>query len=175
MTIQIDTREKERAITSILKDFEDNGVQSFSSKLFVGDYMSLDNPRVVIDRKQNLLEIAKNVSSVPQKDKTGRIKKGANGKPLNDLARFTAELARAKENGIHIIILCEHGHGIKTLEDVKAWENPRLKESPLAMSGQRLYTVLRQLMITYDFEIVFCDKRRTGAEIRRLLDGGGNG
>ena len=56
MQIQIDTREKARAITKILAEFERQGVRHYSSKLYVGDYMSLDNPRLIIDRKQNLQE-----------------------------------------------------------------------------------------------------------------------
>ena len=44
MDIQIDTREKQRAIRKIIKTFDENGVKHFSSKLLVGDYMSLDNP-----------------------------------------------------------------------------------------------------------------------------------
>lgn len=52
--IQIDTREKQRAIRKIVKTFDDHGVKHFSSKLLVGDYMSLDNPRLIIDRKQSL-------------------------------------------------------------------------------------------------------------------------
>ena len=43
------------------------------------------------------------------------------------------------------------------------------------MSGQRLYTVLKQLMLTYDFDIVFCDKRQTGKKIIELLGGGKDG
>lgn len=61
MDIQIDTREKQRAVRKILKTFDDNGVKHFSSKLLVGDYMSLDNPRLIIDRKQNLQELCGNV------------------------------------------------------------------------------------------------------------------
>ena len=57
MDIQIDTREKQRAIRKIIKTFDENGVKHFSSKLLVGDYMSLDNPRLIIDRKQNLQEL----------------------------------------------------------------------------------------------------------------------
>lgn len=53
MDIQIDTREKQRAIRKILKTFDDNGVKHFSSKLLVGDYMSLDNPRLIIDRNRS--------------------------------------------------------------------------------------------------------------------------
>lgn len=171
MTIQIDSREKSKAIEAIVKDFDENGVQHFTSKLYVGDYMSLDNPRLVIDRKQNLFELANNVSSVPKKEKDGRIKKDANGKPMTELQRFTRELRRAKEAGIHVIVLCEHSRKIRKLEDVRHWVNPRLKVSPLTMSGERLYTVLSMLTKTYDFEVKFCEKARTGAEIRRLLGG----
>ena len=66
MDIQIDTREKQRAIRKILKTFDDNGVKHFSSKLLVGDYMSLDNPRLIIDRKQNLAGMTKRKTDSPQ-------------------------------------------------------------------------------------------------------------
>lgn len=171
MTIQIDSREKAKAIKTIEAEFDRQGVRHFSSKLFVGDYMSLDNPRLSIDRKQNLNELCNNVSTVPKKEKDGKFKKDRNGKIMTDLARFTDELARAKENGIKMVILCEHGKGIRTLDDVKDWDNPRLKKSPLAMSGKRLHQVLLTLSKTYDFDIVFCDKRNTGKEIIRILGG----
>ncbi len=174
MTIQIDSREKAKAIKLIEAEFDRQGVQHFSSKLFVGDYMSLDNPRLSVDRKQNLAELCNNVSTVPKKEKNGKFKKDKDGKIMTDLARFTDELARAKENGIKLIILCEHSRDIKCLEDVKGWNNPRLKESPLAMSGERLYKVLLTLSKTYDVDFLFCDKRNTGKEIIRILRGGVN-
>ena len=61
MDIQIDSREKAKAIRKILKTFDDKGINHYTSKLFVGDYMSLDNPRLIIDRKQNLQELCGNV------------------------------------------------------------------------------------------------------------------
>lgn len=149
MTIQIDTREKARAIKKILAEFEKQNIQFYNSKLFVGDYMNLDNPRLIIDRKQNLQEL---VGNVCQQHK-----------------RFTDELKRAQENGIKIIILCEHGGNIKQLSDVNKWYNPRLKVSPLAMSGQRLFKVLFTLNKKYDVDFVFCEKKDTGKEIIRLL------
>lgn len=149
MTIQIDTREKARAIKKILVEFEKQNIQFYNSKLFVGDYMNLDNPRLIIDRKQNLQEL---VGNVCQQHK-----------------RFTDELKRAQENGIKIIILCEHGRNIKQLSDVNKWYNPRLKVSPLAMSGQRLFKVLFTLNKKYDVDFVFCEKKDTGKEIIRLL------
>lgn len=151
MTIQIDSREKARAIQGILREFERQGIGHYVSKLYVGDYMSLDNPRLIVDRKQNLLELCQNVCQGHR--------------------RFTEELKRAKENGIKLIILCEHGQGIKNLADVMNWKNPRQKESPLAMSGLRLYRVLYVLEAKYGVRFLFCEKRDTGARIIELLSG----
>lgn len=151
MTIQIDTREKARAIKQIVSYFDETGVQHYTSKLFVGDYMSLDNPRVVIDRKQNLQEICGNVCQQHE--------------------RFINELKRAKENGIKVIILCEHGGNIKSLSDVQEWVNPRLRTSPKAVSGKQLFKILFTIGQKYDVDFVFCDKRMTGYKIIELLGG----
>lgn len=149
MTIQVDTREKARAIEGIIKEFDKQGVTHFSSKLYVGDYVNLENSFSVVDRKQNLLEVCSNVC---QQHK-----------------RFVNEIKRAKAAGIKIIFLVEHGENIKSLEDVKNWVNPRLKESPLAVSGERLYKILSTLERTYGVEFRFCDKRNTGKRIIEIL------
>ena len=67
LTIQIDSREKERAIKKIVAEFDRQGVKHYVSKLYVGDYMSLDNPRLIIDRKQNLTEICSNVCTTHER------------------------------------------------------------------------------------------------------------
>lgn len=151
MVIQVDSREKARAIQKIIAEFDNRGIKWFVSKLPVGDYQSLDNPRLVIDRKQNLLELCGNVC---QQHK-----------------RFKAELERANEYGIKLIVLCEHGRGIKSLQDVMAWENPRLKESPLAVSGERLFRILTAMSNKYGVEFLFCTKQETGKRIVEILSG----
>ncbi len=151
MTIQVDSREKAKAIDKILAEFDKQGIDHFSSKLPVGDYQSLDNARLVIDRKQNLSELCSNVC---QQHK-----------------RFKAELERANKLGIKLIILCEHGGSIKELGNVNKWNNPRLKKSPLAMSGERLFKVLYTMSKKYDVDFLFCDKRNTGKRIIELLGG----
>jgi len=147
--IQIDSREKARAIQKIITYFDSVGIQHFISKLPVGDYMNFDNPRLIIDRKQNLQEICGNVC---QQHK-----------------RFTDELRRANELGIKLVILCEHGGQIKSLDDVQKWVNPRLKDSPLAMSGTRLFKVLKTLSAKYDVDFIFCSKSQTGRLIQAIL------
>lgn len=149
MTIQVDTREKARAIKMILATFDQKGIKWFPWGMRVGDYQSLDNARLVIDRKQNLAELCKNV--------------------CQDHKRFKAELERANELGIKLIILCEHGKNINTLTDVIEWENPRLKKSPMAMSGERLYKVLSAMSVKYGVDILFCNKSETGVKIIELL------
>lgn len=59
--IQIDSREHQKVIDGIKKAFDAAGEKWFVSKLYVGDYMNYDNPRLVIDRKQNLSELCGNV------------------------------------------------------------------------------------------------------------------
>ena len=151
MDIQIDSREKARAIQKIIQTFDRRGVNWFVSKLPVGDYISLDNARLSIDRKQNLLELCSNVT---QQQK-----------------RFIAELERAERSGIRLIILVEHGGGIERLEDVLYWRNPRLTESPLAVSGERLYRKLEAIGRAHNVQFEFCTKAQTGRRIIELLGG----
>lgn len=152
MIIQIDTREKPRAIQRILRDFKDHDVKFYSSKLYVGDYMNPKNPGIVVDRKQNISEICGNVASSQEEHD-----------------RFRAEITRANDIGVKVIILIEHGHGYRTIEDIKFWENPRLRESPKATTGVKLYRILRTMRDKYDMDIVFCDKDETGRCIREIL------
>lgn len=151
MIVQIDSREKARAISRTLEYFDEHGIKHFISKLPVGDYMSYDNPRLVVDRKQSLVEVCQNV--------------------CQDHARFRRELERANEYEIKLIFLVEHGGSIKTLEDVQNWKNPRLKDHPLAMSGERLYKVMLTMQNKYGIEWQFCDKRCTGKRIIEILGG----
>lgn len=149
MVIQIDSREKARAIKLILAEFDRQGIKHYISKLWTGDYMSLDNPRVIVDRKQNLTELCANV--------------------CQDHDRFRRELIRAQENGIQLIILCENGKGVESLEDVIFWENPRKKENNMAMTGDVLYKILNTLNRKYGVRFEFCTKEETGRKIVELL------
>ena len=152
MVIQIDSREKAHAIIKILAEFERSGVKWFVSKLPVGDYISLDNPRFAIDRKQSLSEVYGNLCQQHE--------------------RFKAELLRANDLGIKLIVLVEHGGAIRSLESVREWNNPRLKYSPYAWNGERLYGVMRTVADRYGVAWEFCDKRQTGRRIIELLKGG---
>jgi len=166
MTIQIDTREHKAEAERIERQLDAMGVNHFRSKLYCGDYQSLDNGRLVIDRKKDLLELCGNVTQQHE--------------------RFRRELIRAREAGIRIIILCEHGEGIRELMDVFFWENPRISKRkwvteegrpkqvpsyPNATDGPQLLKILMTIRQRYGVRFEFCDPAETGETIVRLLGG----
>ena len=163
MIIQIDSREKARAIKNIVAEFDKQNITHPVSKLMVGDYMNYDNPRVIVDRKQNLSELCSNV--------------------CQDHERFRRELLLAQANEIKIIFLVEHGNGVNCLEDVIWWNNPRRfkrvrdqssgawKEvETKAMQGETLYKILKTQERKYGCKFLFCDKKDTGKRIIELLE-----
>ena len=166
MTIQCDTREHKKEWERIRSQFDSMGVDYIRSKLWVGDYMNIDNPRIVIDRKKDLLELCGNVTQQHE--------------------RFKSELARAQDKDIKIIILCEHGDGIERLSDVYFWHNPRLDimdwviennhpvkipKFPRATTGAALYNSLVTIRDKYNVDFEFCNKADTGYRITQLLGG----
>ena len=152
MRIAVDTREKTRAIVRIMNTFREDGIEVVRRALPFGDYLDPDNPHIVIDRKQNLLEVAFNL--------------------VQDRARFLREVDRANRAGCRLIVLVEHSNRIKCLEDVIRWNNPRLKVSPLAVDGPRLFRIMHAMANTYGFRWEFCDKVHTGKKILELLEDG---
>ena len=151
MIIQIDTREKARAIKKILKEFDAQKITYINSKMYVGDYCDLEKPLVIIDRKQNMAEIAQNCTSGHD--------------------RFKRELQRLDDMGAKMYVLIEQDtidkKPIKTLEDVMLW-NPKYS----TIEGPRIYKVMNAWEHKHNIEFKFCRKADTGKEIIRLLKEG---
>ncbi len=141
-----DTREKKNA--HILAYFDKHNIAYKIQKLDVADYQLEGRDNLAIDRKQNLDELARNLTN------------------RNDHARFWKEVRRAKENKIKMIVLCEHGRQIKKIPDVASWQS---KYSPV--SGRKLMDEIYRVHIAYGVEFLFCDKRSTGKRILELLGG----
>lgn len=155
-TVQIDTREKQLAIKNILSFFDAAHVNYISSKLFVGDYMLLENPLFIIDRKQNIAEIAANATS-----QHGRVKR---------------ELDRLKKMGGQMVFLIEQVHYVDpkgqhrtchSIEDIQFWENPHG-----TVDGLQVYKILDAWQHKYNVSFQFCDKRSTGKRILEILSDG---
>ena len=166
MIVACDTREQKGA--HVERQLQALGAQTVRTKLYVGDYARLDDMTLCIDRKKDLNEVESNL--------------------VHQHERFRAECIRAKENGIRLVVVVEHGHGVETLEDVRAWENPRLKRweyvrgahehgkltgvriqpHPPA-SGPRIAAIMETMAARYGVEWAFCEKCRTGNTIMQML------
>jgi ERCC4-type nuclease len=150
----IDTREKPKAIQSILKTFDDAGIAHESTKLLFGDYMDWNRPNIVIDRKQNIAELAKNCT--------------------REHERFKSEMERARKAGATLVILVEQNRykdrdkwrKVEQVEDLINWSSPHTM-----IIGEKVYRVLKSWMAKYPIRVEFCDKRSTGKRIIEIIYG----
>lgn len=144
MTIICDSREKKNQ--HIINYFKSCGIEYIVQKMDVADYQIKGKDSLVIDRKQNLEEVATNLFN------------------RNDKSRFWREVRRANEKGIKMIVLCEHSRNIKSIQDVSKWHS---KFSPV--SGVNLMNEIYRVHISYGIEFIFCSKQNTGQKIVSLL------
>lgn len=150
----VDSREKPKAINTILKEFEKRGVPYSITKLFIGDYQEYGNPFLIVDRKQTIAELAKNCTA--------------------DHDRFRAELERAKSVGATLVILVEQNRyydrdkwiHVETIEDLMLWSSPHT-----TIRGEKVYRVLRAWLTKYPIRVEFCDKKQTGKRILEIIYG----
>lgn len=148
----IDTREKPKAIETIIKQFKEAGIRYERTKLLFGDYMDWNRPHIVVDRKQSIQELAMNCT--------------------RDHDRFRAELERAKAAESELVILVEQNRykdrerwiHVESIEDLMLWSSPHT-----TIRGEKVYRVLRAWMAKYPIRVVFCDKRSTGKKILEII------
>lgn len=152
MVIQVDTREKARAIKPILDYFDRHEIKHITSKLYAGDYIDLENPLLIIDRKQNIREIATNATSGHD--------------------RLKRELEKLNEIGARMVFLIEQdsidGKRIESLEDIMLWTP---KKGQGTVNGVTVYRILSAWRHKYPIEFEFCSKRSTGKRIVEILGG----
>ena len=155
MIIQQDSREQEGKHKHILKYFADNGIKVVRNKLFVGDYTRLDNQTICVDTKKDVLELFSNLTK--------------------DHTRFRNECIRAKENGIHLIILIEEELPNHNLAEWKSpiWKSTTSKHKKGQKVTQANPAVMRKIMLTmqekYGVEFRFCNKKDTAKIIIDIL------
>lgn len=169
MIILEDTRQQADKHRIKHKWFAENGVQIERCRLYVGDYTLPTNQSICIDTKKDLQELIQDVTQQHE--------------------RFKRELLRAKEAGIKLVILVEHGEDITDLESVYFWQNPRKHEirwrinkitgqkekyfvSPKAVDGKQLYKSLCTIQERYGARFEFCTKDQTGRRIMEILQDG---
>lgn len=148
----VDSREKPKAIERTLKYFSDHGIEYEVSKLLFGDYMDWNRPGVVVDRKQNIAELAKNCTVEHE--------------------RFRREMEKARKAGATLVILVEQNRykdrgewvEVDSIEDLLRWSSPHTM-----VRGEKVFRVLASWTAKYPLRVVFCDKRSTGRKIVEIL------
>ena len=155
--IIVDSREKPKAIERTLQYFRDHGIEFEVSKLLFGDYMDWNRPRIVVDRKQNIAELAKNCTVEHE--------------------RFRREMEKARKAGAVLVVLVEQNRykdrgewvEVDSIEDLLRWSSPHTM-----VRGEKVYRVLASWTAKYPLRVEFCDKRQTGRRIAEILYSGEN-
>lgn len=157
MTVKVDTREKKHA--HILAYFKRNGIDYIQEKMDTGDYQIVGDNSILIDRKQNIHELASNIW-----EDLEAVKKN---KP--DRQRFKNELKRLDKLGSKMYILIEEN--LSCLEDVQKWKSKcdRYGKPYTKMYGATIYRYLVAYKWKHNIEYVFCHKNSTGRIIAELL------
>lgn len=146
--IVCDTREQKN--DHILKYFDRHNIPYIVATVHTGDYVLSNNEYpIAVERKATCDELAHNLLS-------------------RDKGRFYREIRRARDEGIKLYVVCEHGHGIESIQDVAKWKNKYGK-----VTGKMLREAIYKCAIGYGCEFVFCTKRQTGKIIYEILTNGG--
>lgn len=193
IVIEDKAQQAEKHITKHLY-WESSGVYWERYPLPVGDYIIANDAVLdVISRKQ------KRGTEVKKMDFLGTYKICVDTKKdLQEIignicgkqhGRFRDECILAQNNGIKLIVLIENEDGVKSIDDLFHWKNPRIhrynkiaymhnlgkwlsiplpKAKPT--SGQTLAAAALTMQKKYGAEFLFCTPEEAGAMVLKLLN-----
>ena len=169
MILLSDTRQQIGKHGAKEKYFLERGVEIKRTKLYVGDYTLPVNQSVCVDTKKDIQELIGDICTKSHD-------------------RFKNECIRAQESGIKLIILIENTDGVKSIDDVFRWQNPRMhrynkiaymhnlgkwlnvslpKAKPT--SGETLAKAMLTMQLKYGVKFLFCRPDEAGEKILELL------
>lgn len=129
--------------------FVTHGISLVRCKLPWGDYAIA--PKITIDTKRNMDEIAGNICGREHK-------------------RFINECKAARDAGCKLIILVENDLGITDISQVHLWDNPRSIYSADCVQGARLQKAMITIQERYGVTFLFCSPEDSAEKITELLD-----
>jgi len=158
MNILEDTRQQKGKHDNKSDYFSIHGVNLLRSKIPFGDYCL--PPRVSVDTKQNIYELAQDIDQEHQ--------------------RFKTELVTAKEYGCKLIILVENTDNVHNLQDLSTWQEEyehyaiRLSKNYKAkrIEGSRLARACATMSERYGATFLFCSPDEAGQKIMEILSDG---
>lgn len=127
----------------VLRYFDSVGQPYFVSKVYSGDYIDFKAPKVAIDLKKDLLELANNLTS--------------------DHERFKREIARVRvEMQCDFVVLIREP--FSSLEQVQEWSSSKTK-----VKGTTLYKTMKTMSERYGVIWRFCTRENAGEKILKIL------
>ena len=151
MYIIEDSRQQKGKHETKHKEFADMGINLLTNVLPYGDYAY--PPRVSVDTKRNMAEIAQNIGGTEH-------------------VRFKNECIKARNCGAQLYILVENTEGITTIDEVHTWINPDLVYRPKAITGERLEKAMKTMSERYGVRFEFCTPEQSAKRIMELLENG---
>ena len=140
--IQCDSREQKNQ--EVIDYFNRSGQRYFVSKVAGGDYINFKNPKVAIDLKASLLEVASNLTKEHE--------------------RFKREMFLVqKEMQCDFVVLIREP--LQSLEDVKTWNSDRTK-----LKGEHLYKIMKTMQDRYGILWRFCTREGAGKKIIDIIE-----
>ena len=152
MVIQIDSREKGNKV--ILDYFNQVGQKYIVSKMYAGDYQDVNSVKVLIDKKDSLVELAGNLCRTTEH------------------LRVKREIAKACDIGCERFIFLIADKSITSVDEVHEWKVPTKKDGSvyIKVRPEVLEKIMKTMMYKYGVEFMFCKKSEMGKEIVRLLE-----
>ena len=140
--IEVDSREKENQ--EVIDYFERVGQPYFVSKVPAGDYINFKSPKVTIDLKASMVELANNLTR------------------KHEQFRNEIELAQ-KDMGCDFVVLIREP--LESLEAVKQWSSNRTK-----VTGEQLYKIMSTIYKKYNVLWRFCTRENAGKKIIEIIE-----
>lgn len=151
MIIQIDSREKKNK--DILKHFDSIEQKYIISKMYAGDYQNVNSTKILIDKKDSLVELASNLCRTTEH------------------ARIKREIARAKDIECERFIFLIADNKITNMDEVHNWEVPRKRDGMkyTRVAPSTLEKIMKTMNKKYGVEFIFCPRKNMGQKIIELL------
>lgn len=148
MIIIEDTRNKIGKHERLNNDLRKSGHTVIRNKLIAGDYARADSQKVLIDTKQDWVEVAGNICG-------------------SQHARFRRECELAQQCRLQLIILVEEDC------EPEEWIVPRRKSGkPITqVKPQIMAKAIKTMKQKYGVDFIHCDKKQTANKIIELLKG----
>ena len=156
MIIEADTRQQKDG--HILKYLNENEIKYIRNKLYAGDYKILDDSRIIIDTKKDLLEMCMNLCRTTEHE------------------RIKREIMRGREIGCErfIFLICDEK--ITSVDEVENWVVPQRKNGRYLTKVQPkvLKKIMKTMIERYGCEFIFTKKENMGKMVVELLMGDTN-